>query len=200
MAREFSRDRISPRPFPNEIAPLTDEYKKLQAGGFAEWKLSIDGLVHQPTSFSLADLKSLPSRSHITELTCEEGWSYIAEWHGVPLSTVLDAVGVHPDAKYVVYVSTEPDTWDSIDMSDALHPQTYMCYGMNGSDLLVAHGGPSAYVRAAPDRLQEPQVHKPSDRHGRSEAIRQRMWRGRMSIRLRLVHRYLRSAAEWSNR
>ena len=99
-------------------------------------------MVAQPTLFSIADLKSCPSRSHITELACEEGWSYIAEWIGVPLSHVLHLVGAHPQARYVVYVSMEPDTWDSIDMADALHPQTFLCYGMNGSELPVAHGGP----------------------------------------------------------
>jgi DMSO/TMAO reductase YedYZ molybdopterin-dependent catalytic subunit len=142
LAREFPRSRISPRPFPNELAPLTEEFKRLQAGRFADWRLSIDGMVHQPAAFSIADLKSYPSRSHITELACEEGWSYIAEWIGVPLSHVLQLVGVHPQARYVVYVSMEPDTWDSIDMADALHPQTLLCYGMNANDLPVPHGGP----------------------------------------------------------
>src|SRR5215467_14700348 len=135
LAREFARDRISPRPFPNELAPLTAEFKRLQVGGFADWRLSVAGMVHEPASFSIAELKSYPSRSHITELACEEGWSYIAEWIGVPLSHVLHLVGVHPQARYVVYVSMEPDTWDSIDMADSLHPQTFLCYGMNGSEL-----------------------------------------------------------------
>jgi DMSO/TMAO reductase YedYZ molybdopterin-dependent catalytic subunit len=142
LAREFSRSQISPRPFENELGPLTDEYKRLQAGGFTDWRLAVDGLVDGPGSFSISDLKSYPARSHITELACEEGWSYIAEWTGVPLSHVLHLVGARPEAKYVVYVSTEPDTWDSIDMADALHPQTFLCYGINGSDLPVAHGGP----------------------------------------------------------
>ena len=142
LAREFPRSQISARPFPNEISPFTDEFKRLQAGGFADWRLSVDGMVAEPASFSLADLKSYPSRSHITELTCEEGWSYIAEWIGVPLSHVLNVVGVHPQAKYVMYSSMEPDSWDSIDMADALHPQTFLCYGMNGHDLPLPHGGP----------------------------------------------------------
>jgi DMSO/TMAO reductase YedYZ molybdopterin-dependent catalytic subunit len=142
LAREFSRSQISPRPFPNEIAPLTADFKRLQAGGFADWRLYIGGMVAEPAQFSMADLKSYPSRSHITEIACEEGWSYIAEWIGVPLSHVLKLVGVQPQAKYVVYSSMEPDTWDSIDMADALHPQTFLCYGMNGSDLPVPHGGP----------------------------------------------------------
>ena len=142
LAREFPRSQISPRPFQNELAPLTADFKRLQAGGFADYRLSIDGMVHEPASFSIADLKSCPSRSHITEIACEEGWSYIAEWFGVPLSHVLNLVGAHPQAKYVVYVSMEPDTWDSIDMADALHPQTFLCYGMNGGELPVPHGGP----------------------------------------------------------
>jgi len=142
LAREFSRSQISPRPFPNQLAPLTDEFKRLQAGGFADWRLTVDGMVHEPASLSISDLKSYPSRTQITEVVCEEGWSYIAEWIGVPLSHVLNLVGVHPQAKYVVYTSMEPDTWDSIDMADALHPQTFICYGMNGNDLPVPHGGP----------------------------------------------------------
>ena len=142
LAREFPRSQISPRPFQNELAPLTADFKRLQAGGFADYRLSIDGMVHEPASFSIADLKSCPSRSHITEIACEEGWSYIAEWIGVPLSHVLNLVGAHPQAKYIVYVSMEPDTWDSIDMADALHPQTFLCYGMNGGELPVPHGGP----------------------------------------------------------
>src|SRR3954470_10131720 len=54
LAREFPRSSISPRPFQNELGPLTDEYKGLQAGGFKHWRLQVDGMVHQPASFSLA--------------------------------------------------------------------------------------------------------------------------------------------------
>ena len=75
-------------------------------------------------------------------LQCEEGWSYIAEWVGVPMSHVLEVAGALPQARYVVYYSFEPDTWESIDMADALHPQTFLTYGMNGDNLPVGHGGP----------------------------------------------------------
>ena len=73
---------------------------------------------------------------------CEEGWSYIAEWIGVPLTRVLDSVGVLPQARYIVYFSIDTDWWDSIDMADALHPQTFLAYGMNGGELPVGNGGP----------------------------------------------------------
>jgi len=142
LAREFSPSQISKRPFANEISPLSDDFKRLQAGRFADWQLSVDGMVDRPASFSLAQLKSYPSRSHITELACEEGWSYIAEWTGVPLSHVLNLVGIRPQARYVAYFSIDPDWWDSMDMADALHPQTFLAYGMNGEDLAVGNGGP----------------------------------------------------------
>ena len=99
-------------------------------------------MVDRPGMFSLKQLKSYPSRSQITQLACEEGWSYVAEWIGVPLSHVLEEAGIQPQAKYVVYFSIDPDWWDSIDMGDALHPQTYLAYGMNGGDLPVGNGGP----------------------------------------------------------
>ena len=59
----------------------------------------------------------------------------------MPLSVVLASVGVLPAARYVVFYSY--DEWvDSIDMLDALHPQTLLAYGMNGRDLPVPHGAP----------------------------------------------------------
>jgi DMSO/TMAO reductase YedYZ molybdopterin-dependent catalytic subunit len=142
MAREFPRGMISKNPFANEIAPPTDEFKRLQAAGFADWRLSVDGMVAHPLSLSLADLRGLPVRSHITEVACEEGWSYIAEWIGAPLFEVLHQAGILPQARYVVYTSIDRGWWDSLDMADALHPQTLLTYGMNGGDLPVPFGGP----------------------------------------------------------
>ena len=80
--------------------------------------------------------------NQITHLACEEGWSYIAEWIGVPLGHILELVGTRPEARYVVYHSIQSDWWDSIDMADALHPQTLVAYGMNGGSLPVEFGGP----------------------------------------------------------
>ena len=142
LAREFSREQISKVPHANEIAPPSEEFIRLQAGGFAEWRVVIGGLVARPATLSLADIRRFPVRRQITQLACEEGWSYIAEWIGVPLLDVLKVAGVLPQAKYVVYHSIEKGWTDSIDMADALHPQTFLAYGMNGGDLPAAFGGP----------------------------------------------------------
>lgn len=142
LAREFSRSQISNPPFANEIAPLGEHFTRLQADGFKDWRLAIEGLVAHPTSLSLDDIKRFPVRRHITEIACEEGWSYVAEWIGAPLVDVVRAAGIMPQARYIVYFSIDANWWDSIDMADALHPQTLVAYAMNGSDLPVPFGGP----------------------------------------------------------
>jgi len=142
LAREFPRSQISKAPFANGEAPRDETFMRLQAGAFADWRLAVDGMVARPASFSLADLKSFPARSQITHLACAEGWSLIAEWTGVPLSHILNIVGILPQAKYVVYFSIQSYWWDSVDMADALHPQTLVTYGMNGGELPTGHGGP----------------------------------------------------------
>ena len=142
LAREFPRIMISKAPFANATAPANEAFKRHQATGFSDWRLTVDGLVAHPTAFSLSDLKSLPVHNQITEVACEEGWSYIAEWIGTPLANVLNAAGILPQARYIVYFSIQPDWWESIDMADALHPQTFLTLGMNDGDLPVSFGGP----------------------------------------------------------
>ena len=165
LAREFPRSMISKTPFANEVAPFKDEFKRHQADRFKDWRLAVDGMVAHPASFSLSDLRSFPIRSQITEVTCEEGWSYVAEWIGTPLSEVLHAVGVLPQARYIVYFSIDRDWWESIDMADALHPQTFLTLGdeRRRSSRILRRPAPPA--RAPPARLQEREVHHPPDRH-----------------------------------
>jgi len=117
------------------------DYTRMQSGAFAEWKLRVEGLVATPRTFSLADLRRLQSRTQITRHTCEEGWTAVAQWTGVPMSEVLNAVGILPTARFVVSYSYD-DFANSIDMLDAFHPQTILAYGMNGRDLPVPHGAP----------------------------------------------------------
>jgi DMSO/TMAO reductase YedYZ molybdopterin-dependent catalytic subunit len=142
LAREFAPSQISNPPFANTVDPLGKAFERLQKAGFTDWRLDVDGMVARPASFSLAVLRSFPARRQITHLACEEGWSYIAEWIGTPLSHLLELAGALPHARYVIYRSIQPDWWESIDMSEALHPQTLVTYGMNGGELPVSFGGP----------------------------------------------------------
>lgn len=141
-ARQFPRSMISKTPFANETPKLSDAFKHSEALGFSDWRLTVEGMVRHPLSLSLSDLRSLPSHSQITEVACEEGWSYIAEWIGTPLSGVLQEAGLLPQVRYIAYFSIQPEVWESIDMADALHPQTFLTLGMNDGDLPVGFGGP----------------------------------------------------------
>jgi DMSO/TMAO reductase YedYZ molybdopterin-dependent catalytic subunit len=141
LAREFNRSEISKSIPVDGKPPETESYQRLMAGGFADWRLKVDGMVARPSLLSLAELKSYPSRTQITHQACEEGWSFIAEWTGVPLSWVLSRAGVLPQAKYVAYFAFD-ESWDSVDMPEALHPQTLLAYGMNGQELPAPHGAP----------------------------------------------------------
>lgn len=152
LAREYDYGDISSVPaigttnpadpnqssFSEEHGPV---YERLLANRFSDWRLLVEGSVERPRSFSLEDLKRMPSRTQITRHTCEEGWSAIAQWTGVPLRSVLQAVGTRPTARYVQFY-TYDDWADGIDMMDALHPQTILAYGMNGRDLPISHGAP----------------------------------------------------------
>jgi len=118
-----------------------EEYARLHKGVFADWRLPIEGQVERPGSYSLTDLHKFPSQTQITRHTCEEGWTAIAQWTGVPLGRILESVGILPSARFVNFYAY--DGWkDSIDLLDAFHPQTMLTYGMNGSDLPVPHGAP----------------------------------------------------------
>jgi DMSO/TMAO reductase YedYZ molybdopterin-dependent catalytic subunit len=154
LAREYTRSDISKIAPVKGEAPQNETYERLSAGGFADWRLKIDGLVAHPSFFSLAELKRLPAERHVYHQACEEGWSFIAEWIGVCLSHVLNLVGVLPKAKYIVFFGFDTNfdaadkgsikgKWNSIDMADAWHPQTLLAYGMNGKDSLPpGHGAP----------------------------------------------------------
>ena len=117
------------------------QYSRLRSVGFDAWRLAVTGRVARPASFSLDDLKRMPSRTQVTRHTCEEGWSSIAQWTGVPLRAVLEACGVLTDARFVQFIAYDLFR-DGIDMLDALHPQTILAYGMNGCDLPIGHGAP----------------------------------------------------------
>ena len=148
LAREYTTADITSFPAVGTTNPATsvnnevgDRYRALQRNAFTDWRLPVEGRVARPQAFSLADLKRMPARTQITRHTCEEGWAAIAQWTGVPLATILDAAGILPSARFVVF-HTYDGLVDSMDLFDALHPQTIVAYGMNGRELPTAHGAP----------------------------------------------------------
>ena len=149
MAQEFTEADLSPFFRSNGTAnPEDAEYQALASRGFQDWRLVVDGLVEQPTEFTLAQLRAMPSRTQITRHDCVEGWSAIGKWKGVPLNHVLALVRLHPQGRYVVFHCADPmwgtpqKYYESIDLEDALHPQTILAYELNDEVLPIKNGAP----------------------------------------------------------
>lgn len=152
LAREFLPSQISPVFKVNGSRdPATDEYRALQADNFASYRLQIDGLVHAPKSFSLADLGTILPRSQITRHDCVEGWSAIGKWTGAPLHEVLIQCAPDASARFAVFQCYDSlrargggmtAYYESIDLFDAYHPQTILAYALNDAPLSVGHGAP----------------------------------------------------------
>jgi len=150
MAQEFSPADLSPRFRSNGTGdPANPEYQSLAAGGFADYRLEVGGLVERPASYSLAELRALPSRTQITRHDCVEGWSAIGKWKGARFAALLDLVRPKPDARYVMFYCADPMSddpndryYESIDMDDARHEQTILAYELNDAALPIANGAP----------------------------------------------------------
>jgi DMSO/TMAO reductase YedYZ molybdopterin-dependent catalytic subunit len=69
------------------------------------------------------------------------GVARCAEDPAATLRAVLEAAGMRPSARYVEFYTFDKIA-DSLDMIDALHPQTILAYGMNGRALPIGHGAP----------------------------------------------------------
>ena len=109
---------------------------------------------------TLAQLKAMPKKEMVTEFKCIEGWSYIVRWAGVPLSEVMakyaplgkdghpatPVQGLNNLPDYVGMETIDGAYYVGFDMASAIHPQTLLCYEMNGKPLPAEHGGPLRVV------------------------------------------------------
>ncbi len=147
LAPEFTRADISPFFRGNgSIDVDTDAYRASAATGFADWRLGVTGLVENPLSLSLDDIRALPQRSQITRHDCVEGWSAIAEWTGPQLSDLLDLAVVDDSARFAVFRCADTlngaQYYESVDLIDARHPQTIIAHMLNGEPLPIINGAP----------------------------------------------------------
>lgn len=148
LAHEFSAKDVSSKFRSNgNPPPITMDYAADAKNQWTQWRLEVAGLVAQPTRFSLAELRSMPPRTQITRHDCVEGWSVIGKWKGVRLEEIMNKVRPAADAKYVVFRCMDTDSdgnnyYESIDLIDAVHPQTILAYELNDQPLPVDNGAP----------------------------------------------------------
>ena len=160
LAPEFAKSRARP--------PRANGDVGIGGEGFdpAAWRLQVHGYApagsaarHQ--TFTLEQIKALPRTEITTELKCIEGWSVIVNWVGVrfsdflkhyPLATssgqpIPDPSRPPQDAAPFVGLTTPDDAYYvGLETTSALHPQTLLCYEMNGQPLTLEHGAPLRLV------------------------------------------------------
>ncbi|MGD2163092.1 MAG: molybdopterin-dependent oxidoreductase [Anaerolineales bacterium] len=110
------------------------------------WRLTFDGLVNNPTEYSLDDLRSKRSVSQAITLSCISnpiGGDLIstAVWTGVPLKDILEEVRPQ-DQAVEIRMQAEDGFYESISLEDAMDPRTLLVYEMNGEPLPQEHGYP----------------------------------------------------------
>lgn len=147
LAREFDRSEVSPFFRGNGTTnPSNGDYQAQAAAGFTSWRLTVGGLVNTPLAFDMDNIRRLPQRTQVTRHDCVEGWSAIGEWAGPQLSVLLDAAGLKPEARYIVFRCADELNgaayYESVDMVDAFHPQTIVAHMLNGEPLPIRNGAP----------------------------------------------------------
>ena len=148
--QRYPREMITADPRANGRPPRHDRYRELIRRGFNGWRFEIGGLVEQPLSLSLDEMRTVEPQHQITLHKCIQGWSYVAEWEGVPLKALLDRCRPTAEARYILF-RTFDDKWEApghgeyycvIDLTLARTPQTLLAYDMNGRPLPTAFGAP----------------------------------------------------------
>jgi DMSO/TMAO reductase YedYZ molybdopterin-dependent catalytic subunit len=134
LAPEFSEAKAR-MPKANGDIGLEDEVDA------AEWKFQSGG-----RSFSLDEVKTLPRIEQVTELKCIEGWSQVVHWTGARFSDFATRFGIDNGAAYVAMATPDEKYFVGLDRESAMHPQTLLCYEMNGAPITDEHGAPLRLV------------------------------------------------------
>ena len=123
-----------------------------------DWRLRVIGSpgASDARLFQLDEIKSLPRVEMTTELKCIEGWSTVVNWAGARLADLAALTrlatrnGRHQDSKnllrYAALETPDREYYVGLDMQSALHPQTLLCYEMDGAPLTGSHGAPLRLV------------------------------------------------------
>ena len=139
----------------NGKPPCSTEYKVMAVHNFADWRLRVGGLVENPVTLDLAELRALgePEMQRVMH-NCVQGWTSIGQWSGLHLSALVELVRPLPEARYICSMTMQDNDRDEpashgggqfyevMDLELAYKPQTILAYEMNGKPLPIKHGAP----------------------------------------------------------
>ena len=124
------------------------------------WQVEVGGMVNNPQTFDMDDLRAFEQEERIYRLRCVEAWSMVIPWMGFPLAKLLEAVEPTADAQYVRFETVlDPDNmpgqqsawfdWPYVEglrLDEAMHDLTLMATGLYGKELLPQSGAPIRLV------------------------------------------------------
>lgn len=138
-AERLPPDQVATRKWPvvGERAP-SPEGLDLEA-----WRLTVGGLVEAPRSYTLAEIRSLGTRTLTADLHCVTRWSRFGmAFGGLPLSDLLEAARPLPEATYVRFVAYSERHHDTGLPLDVARRDTWLVHSAEGAPLTVEHGAP----------------------------------------------------------
>jgi len=146
-SENYTKEQISPYLWPNGKRPESEHWKRLAADSFRDYKLKVCGLVDRPVELSLVELKALGKAEHITMHHCIQGWSGIAHWGGLPMSTLVDLVKPKLSVKTVAFFSFGEGLYGGVyyntqSLDNVLKAECLLAYEMNGAPLGLEYGAP----------------------------------------------------------
>lgn len=153
LAPEFAR-RLAREPRANGRIGLSSSESS------STWRLQVTSPHALPREFGMDEIRRLPRVEMVTELKCVEGWSQVVLWGGARLVDFLAQYGLGRRDRqkwngttqasdlfpYVQLATPDEEYYVGLDMLSAIHPQTLLCYEMNGEPLTGTHGAPLRLV------------------------------------------------------
>jgi methionine sulfoxide reductase catalytic subunit len=145
--QRYRIDEVSPHFWPNGKMPVRQDWTRLAADHFREYRLQVGGLVENPMALSLSELAALGVEEFVTMHHCIQGWTGIAQWKGVPMKTLVDLVRPTPAAHTVVFYSFGDGLYgggyyETQRLADAVQPACLLALEMNQQPLPDIYGAP----------------------------------------------------------
>ena len=124
------------------------------------WRLRVDGSVDQPLELSYGDILAMEATEFIRTLECisnDLGGNLISNgrWRGVRLASVLERAGFRGNAQLAKFTSVDGYE-ESITVSQAEDPATFLTYELGGRPLPREHGFPLRVLGAETYGMKNP--------------------------------------------
>jgi DMSO/TMAO reductase YedYZ molybdopterin-dependent catalytic subunit len=138
LATSFPLKDAAPRVRVNGDAGMSDNFD------VAKWKLQLVRNTGDTLYISMDEIKALPKTEIIFDFKCIEGWSQVTHWAGVKFTDFAKQYNLDAQSQMKFVGLTTPDKqyYVGIDTKSILHPQTILCYEMNGKPLPMNQGFP----------------------------------------------------------